>query len=386
MRFRNPRFPPLLLLVLGLCAFTALGDEPRSQRDPHEPMTFQGFRVRANIAVPMPSFWGPNVVPMGPALFQEIPPCRFISTLEADQYPAPWGGPAFNADESRSYQVTGMMRAGEWQNPCSLVVPSNALAVALRIYVQGAVGDGTIYVSPAAWIPAAGLPVLKFHQGDSVVEETAMMIRGGGFSMASFGAGTDVTVDLLGYFIADPDGSGPQGEIGPAGPQGPPGLQGDPGPQGEPGTAGAQGQIGPAGPQGPKGDPGAAGAQGEIGPAGSVGATGPQGPEGPQGPQGLTGPQGPTGSQGSMGLPGPPGPAGPTGPPGPMGPGASGVYTFPPGGEITINDPAIKASSLVIVNYVNGSRGNACAVDDQGNGWATFSGSPNKDFRYIVLD
>ena len=87
-----------------------------------------------------------------------------------------------------------------------------------------------------------------------------------------------------------------------------------------------------------------------------------------------------------MGLPGPPGPAGPTGPPGPMGPGASGVYTFPPGGEITINDPAIKASSLVIVNYVNGSRGNACAVDDQGNGWATFSGSPNKDFRYIVLD
>lgn len=42
--------------------------------------------------------------------------------------------------------------------------------------------------------------------------------------------------------------------------------------------------------------------------------------------------------------------------------------------------------SHLIANYVNGSKGNACAVDDQGNGWATFSGSPSKQFRYIVID
>lgn len=90
-----------------------------------------------------------------------------------------------------------------------------------------------------------------------------------------------------------------------------------------------------------------------------------------------------------MGLPGLPGPTGPQGPAGPAGSGidyVSCVLTFPPGGEITVHNVHIEHSSLLIVSYVNGSRGNACAVDDQGNGWATLSGSPNKDFRYVVFN
>ena len=72
---RPTRFPPLLLLVLMLCAWTALGDEPRPLRDPHEPFTFQGFRVRSNIAVPIPGgILGTRVIAMGPSLFQEISP------------------------------------------------------------------------------------------------------------------------------------------------------------------------------------------------------------------------------------------------------------------------------------------------------------------------
>jgi hypothetical protein len=465
MRYRKPtRCPTLLLLAVALCAFTAFGDEPQSQRDTHEPFTFQGFRVRSNIAIPVPDIWGPRVVSMGPALFQEIPPCQFISTLEADHYPAPWGGPAFKKNESRSYQVIGFMGDGEWKNPCSLSVPSNALAVGVRINVKEPDGDGTVYLAPASWAPAAGLPILTFHKGDAVVEEGAMRIRGGGISLGSFGAGADQTVDLLGYFVEDPDGRGPQGEQGPAGPQGiqgplgeigpigpqgpkgeqgltgvqgvpgpvgPTGPQGDlgpvgpPGPRGEPGVdgpqgiqgpqgnigltgaqgepgargpAGPEGPIGPPGPPGPQGDPGApglpgsqgpqglTGAQGEAGPAGAQGDPGPAGPSGPTGPQGPIGPDGP---QGAIGLTGPQGPIGPQGPPGQPGQGItflSGVETFPPGGQITINNGSIRASSLLIVNYVNGSRGNACAVDDQGNGWATLSGSPNKQFRYIVVD
>ena len=125
MRFLKPtRYPPLLLIFTALFAFTASGDDPRSLRDTHEPMTFQGFRLRSNIAVPVPGIWGPRIVSMGPALFQEIPPCQFISTLESDRYPAPWGGPAFERNESRTYQVVGVMEDGDWKNPCSLVVPS----------------------------------------------------------------------------------------------------------------------------------------------------------------------------------------------------------------------------------------------------------------------
>ena len=64
----------------------------------------------------------------------------------------------------------------------------------------------------------------------------------------------------------------------------------------------------------------------------------------------------------------------------------SGVETFPPGGQITVNESSITATSLLIINYVNGSRGNACAVENQGAGWATLSGSPNKQFRFIVIN
>jgi len=64
----------------------------------------------------------------------------------------------------------------------------------------------------------------------------------------------------------------------------------------------------------------------------------------------------------------------------------SGVETFPPGGSITILNAAIASDSLIMVNYVNGSRGNACAVEEQGAGWVTLSGSPNKEFRFIIVD
>ena len=501
------RFHPLLLVAAALFAFAVSGDQLQ-QGEPHEPYTFKGFRVRANIAVPVPGTFGPQVVSMGPALFQEIPPCRFVSTLAADNYPSPWGGPAFAANEIRWYDVQGAMRNDQWENPCAFVIPADALAVSFRIHVSAADGDGTIYVAPRTWAPAAGLPILAFRQGDSRMEEGAMMIRAGGFALSSLGAGTDVVIELLGYFIADPDGrgvqgeQGPQGAMGPMGPEGPKGEQGLTGPQGpagEQGLTGADGAIGPTGPtgpQGPKGDQGltgadgatgpmgpagpegptgltgAQGAMGPEGPIGPIGPTGPQGPAGEMGPMGLTGPQGPagpmgpmgpTGPQGEAGLQGPIGPVGPTGPiglpgspgetglqgpEGPVGPtgptgpagetgpagaagpqgeqgpqgvagatgpegpqgpaGAqgiqgiqgpkgdtgpaglgiryvSGVETFPPGGQITVMNAEITNASLLLVNYVNGSKGNACAVEDQGDGWAKFSGSPNKDFRYVVI-
>jgi hypothetical protein len=194
---------------------------------------------------------------------------------------------------------------------------------------------------------------------------------------------------------------GPQGPAGPAGPAGPQGLtgpQGTPGPQGPPGP---QGDTGMQGPQGPQGSPGPLGPQGLTGAQGDTGAQGPQGPAGPAGPEGSTGPQGAAGPSGPQGPPGdsgiqgpagpqgPPGPQGATGPAGPAGFGIqslSGVETFPPGGQLTVMNAGIQASSLILVNYVNGSKGNACTVEDQGSGWVTLSGSPNKQFRYVVMN
>jgi hypothetical protein len=62
------------------------------------------------------------------------------------------------------------------------------------------------------------------------------------------------------------------------------------------------------------------------------------------------------------------------------------VETFPPGGSITIMNANIHSDTLILVNYVNGSTGTLCTVDDQGEGWVAVSGTPNKQFRFVLID
>ncbi|HEX2833066.1 MAG TPA: hypothetical protein VHW00_08625 [Thermoanaerobaculia bacterium] len=355
------RLPPLLFILLF--AFAALAQNA-AQSSPHEPYTFPGMRVRTDIALVLPD--SQYVESMGPALFQEIAPCKLVSTLAGDAYPAPWGGPPFEVFESRKYTVTGSLKSGDWVNPCSNKIPANALAVATRVYTRDGTGDGTIYLTPGDWAPLQGYPAIQFHKDAELrIEETAIMLRGG-IQIHAFNAGANVVLELLGYFLPDltvarggPKGdtgpAGPRGltgEIGPAGPQGEPGLTGPQGlkgdtgaqgpqglkgdigaqgPQGLTGAAGPEGEPGPIGPQGLKGETGAQGPQGLVGPIGPQGETGPMGPQGlpgeigPQGPKGDSGeigpagPQGATGAQGESGSPGPIGPAGPQGEIGPMG-------------------------------------------------------------------
>ena len=123
---RLTRSSLLSLVIVLMCALTAFGDDPRTLREPHNPTTFQGLRVRSNIAVPVPGVWGTELVSMGPALFQEIPRCQFISTLAGDQYPSPWGGPAFVANESRTYSVIGLLQNGTLKALSSCLSPTTA--------------------------------------------------------------------------------------------------------------------------------------------------------------------------------------------------------------------------------------------------------------------
>jgi hypothetical protein len=163
-----------MALLAALWTFGAFADDPRTLREPHEPFTFKGFRVRSNIEVAVPSLSGSYTISMGPALFQEISPCRFVSTLAEDLYPAPWGGPAFHNNEARYYTATGTMRTADWQNPCEYKVPAAALAVAMRIYTLNGDGEGAIYASPAHWNPTAGLRVLPITPGQP---EQALPLR-----------------------------------------------------------------------------------------------------------------------------------------------------------------------------------------------------------------
>jgi hypothetical protein len=103
-----------------------------------------------------------------------------------------------------------------------------------------------------------------------------------------------------------------------------------------------------------------------MGPQGDAGVQGAQGPMGPMGPQGLQGIQGPAGTCNVQVFTG------------------SGI--FPPPGEIMINDSRIRSDSIIIIQYVDISNGNAIAVVDQGDGWLVLSGSPNKPYGYVVIN
>ena len=323
------------------------------ERNPHNPYTFLGVQLRSHL---LPTTPGANGESLGPLVFQEIVPCRFVSTLEADHYDDPWGGKAFLKNESRTYFPKGyLVSAKGWENPCSLHIPSDAVAVSLRLMAHTPDNAGTVYLAPSMY-NAAGQSILQFAARADEMEEASVVMRNDGFAISTNEA-ADLTIDITGYFLRDdPNAYGQKGEKGDRGEQGSQGVQGE---KGEHGLQGIQGE---------KGEKGADGAQGPQGIQGEKGNDGAQGPQGPAGPQGPKGDKGDKGDKGTAGVT--------------M---SQGWSSFPPPGSIMISDANVTANSFIIVQYDEISNGNAIAVASQGNGWFVASGSPNKPFKYIVL-
>ena len=256
--------------------------------------------------------------------YQEIIPCRLVDTRESSSFQPPYGGPTFQPGEARTYSLRHLPET----NPCFLTnrrslnpayedfYPSMMAAV-LKVTWYNRSGDnggtpaaGIVLAGDERYLEEHGAIVAWFGWGGADFSEYQQgVVKMGGSDGNSFtlsltpgyadspGAAADFTVDVLGYFVSDPNAE----SAGPAGPVGPAGAKGD---KGDPGAAGG---TGPAGPQGPAG---------VMGPRGAQGLPGPAGPAGPKGPQGDPGPAGPAGPQG---IPGPPGAQGPEGPAGPQG-------------------------------------------------------------------
>ena len=101
-------FNSLAQFLLIVTAVVATTGPLYSQNTGSSPYTIPGFGVRT--ALQISTEYGTMTMP--PATFQETPPCRLISTLTADKYPAPWGGPAFGigaAALSENVSVTGVV-------------------------------------------------------------------------------------------------------------------------------------------------------------------------------------------------------------------------------------------------------------------------------------
>ena len=53
---------------------------------------------------------------------------------------------------------------------------------------------------------------------------------------------------------------------------------------------------------------------------------------------------------------------------------------------MTIFDAQVTPSSIILLHYINGSRGNELSIDSVRNGSFDVTGSPNKDFKYVVFN
>ncbi|HEX7680051.1 MAG TPA: hypothetical protein VF713_18115 [Thermoanaerobaculia bacterium] len=346
--------PALLIAMVAIgLAGMALAQQSSTPPEGNPAMTIPGVFVRTALKFEIN---GKTFV-MPPSTFQEMPPCRLVSTLEADQYGAPWGGPAFRPNEQRLYPVNGTSLTENFVNPCATLIPDTAIAVAIRVTTSNATALGRVMTFNPDVTNATPLPVVPITPGSQMVDEQGVMLSHGPVSYNTFGtlglqtldAGTDLTVDIIGFFLPDPTAllAGPAGPAGDAGATGAAGPKGDPGPQGLNGATGAKGETGAqgitglTGSTGSKGDTGAkgetgaqgitgltgstgskgdTGAKGETGAQGNTGLTGSTGSKGDTGARGETGAKGATGSTGNTGATGNTGPAGPAGPAGAIGP------------------------------------------------------------------
>ena len=279
----------LIMLALTLSAPFAMAEEPAT----HNPYTVLGVQLRA--ALIANSADGASPVTVGPAVFQEIVPCRLISTLDADHYSQLWGRPAFAPNESRSYRATGALVDGVWTNPCSQLIPDNALAVAARVWAVGPVTTSepaVLWVTPGNGAAPDDMSKIVLRESAQTAAEATFVLHNHMFTMTSQFAGADYLVDIIGYFLPDPWGrgdKGAKGDTGPAGPQGQQGLQGLKGDKGDTGAQGIQGEKGERGADGAQGVAGAAGPQGLKGDKGDTGAQGIQGEKGERGADGAQG-------------------------------------------------------------------------------------------------
>ncbi|HEX8411933.1 MAG TPA: hypothetical protein VF883_24000 [Thermoanaerobaculia bacterium] len=272
------------------------------------PYTVVGMQIRTKL---LPETPGAEGVDLGPLVFQEIVPCRFVSTLEDDEYRNPWGPEAFQLDEARTYVPKGQMVAQDgWVNPCSRQVPTEALAVSLRVMSHGSINSNSVFFAPATTAPVA--PTFVFKAPAHTMKEENVVLKNDAFTI-----GVDkpmhLTIDIIGYFLRDDGAFGAQGDRGDRGEKGDSGAQGvqgerggkgEQGDRGENGAQGLQGARGGKGEQGDRGENGAQGLQGARGEKGEQGDRGEKGAQGLQGARGEKGEQGDRGEQGAQGLPG----------------------------------------------------------------------------------
>jgi hypothetical protein len=264
--------------------------------------------------------------------YTPVTPCRIVDTRNVARRLVASVAQTFDG------QAGSFVAQGGDASSCDVPAGVGALALTVVAFQPDNLGYIRLWSANAAEPDAA---TINFDPGVINVA-TGAIVQVDGANAGRFSAksptGTDVIIDVVGYFNSIDTVTGPTGPTGATGATGPVGA------------AGATGDTGATGPAGPTGPAGATGPQGVTGPAGLQGPVGAQGPQGPIGPIGPTGVQGPMGTQG---LPGPMGPIGPTGATGATGASGTGVRL-------------LDANDVVLGNVVSAARNSVTFVTGAG--------------------
>jgi hypothetical protein len=132
------------------------------------------------------------------SVYQAIVPCRMVDTRKttAQGYPPPYGTPAFGTGEQRTFTVTGPIASG---NPCAGAVPAGVGALAANVTVVNAAGIGDIRLGPGTATPTTSTQ--NFVGGETLANSTIVSVSIDQVTARMGGAGADVLIDVLGYYL-----------------------------------------------------------------------------------------------------------------------------------------------------------------------------------------
>ncbi|MBK9965878.1 MAG: hypothetical protein IPP07_13625 [Holophagales bacterium] len=133
----------------------------------------------------------------GPGIFIPFTPCRMVDTRGGGVWTGSYGPPALAGSSARSFPMTSA------SGPCP-GIPTGAAAISLNITVVNTAGPGFIMIYPQGGaVPTVS--TLNYNAGQVLGNAAIVpMSATGGITVVAGVSGTDLILDVNGYFISGP--------------------------------------------------------------------------------------------------------------------------------------------------------------------------------------
>ncbi len=133
----------------------------------------------------------------GPGIFVPFTPCRMVDTRAGFGFTGSYGPPALAGSGSRNFPMTSA------SGPCP-GIPTGAKAISLNVTVVNTAGSGFIMIYPQGG-SVPGVSTLNYNAGQVVGNAAIVPLSmTGGITVVAGVSGTDLILDVNGYFVSGP--------------------------------------------------------------------------------------------------------------------------------------------------------------------------------------